>query len=70
MNDDRILDIIVWLHLLDPSKAKLSGTLEYLRDLNPKVLHACHCTDLNSKIALASVINLAEVGSGMVLRYI
>jgi len=70
MNDDRILDIIGWLHLLDPSKAKLSGTLEYLRDLNPKVLHACHCTDLNSKIALASVINLAEVGSGMVLRYI
>jgi len=69
MNDDRILDIIGGLHLLDPSKRKLSGTFEYLKDLNPKVLHACHCTDLRSKIALASAINLEEVGSGMVLKY-
>ena len=70
MNDDRILDIVGGLHLLDPSKPKLSGTLDYLKDLNPKTLHACHCTDLRSKIALANVVKLEEVGSGMVLEYL
>lgn len=70
MNDDRILDIVGGLHLLDPSKTKLSCTLSYLKDLNPRTLHACHCTDLRSKIALANVVKLEEVGSGMVLEYL
>lgn len=69
MKDDRILDIVGGLHLLDPSKPKLSGTLDYLKDLKPKTLHACHCTDLRSKIALANVVKLEDVGSGMVLEY-
>jgi 7,8-dihydropterin-6-yl-methyl-4-(beta-D-ribofuranosyl)aminobenzene 5'-phosphate synthase len=70
MNDNRILDIIGGLHLLDPSKPKLSGTLGYLKDQNLTTLHACHCTDLRSKIALANIVNLQEVGSGMVLEYL
>jgi 7,8-dihydropterin-6-yl-methyl-4-(beta-D-ribofuranosyl)aminobenzene 5'-phosphate synthase len=70
MNDDRILDIFGGLHLLDPSQSKLSGTLDYLKDLKPKTLHACHCTDLRSKIALANAVNLEEVGSGMVIEYL
>jgi 7,8-dihydropterin-6-yl-methyl-4-(beta-D-ribofuranosyl)aminobenzene 5'-phosphate synthase len=70
MNDSRILDIIGGLHLLDPSKPKLSGTLDYMKDLKPKTLHACHCTDLRSKIALADVVNLEEVGSGLFLKYL
>ena len=69
MNDDRILDIVGGLHLLEPSKSKLSGTLDYLKELNPKVMHACHCTDLRSKIALSKVVKLEEVGSGLVLEY-
>ncbi len=70
MNDDRILDIIGGLHLLNPSRTKLDLTLGYLEKLQPKALHACHCTDLRSKIALANVVNLKEVGSGMVLEYL
>ena len=70
MNDDRILDIVGGLHLLDPSKLKLSDTLDYLKDQKLKTLHACHCTDLRSKIALANVVKLEEVGSGMVLKYL
>ena len=69
MNDDRILDIVGGLHLLDPSKPKLTGTLDYMKDLKPKTLHACHCTDLRSKIALSGVVDVKEVGSGMVLEY-
>jgi metal-dependent hydrolase (beta-lactamase superfamily II) len=30
---------------------------------------ACHCTDLASKVALAGVAELKEVGVGLVLEY-
>jgi 7,8-dihydropterin-6-yl-methyl-4-(beta-D-ribofuranosyl)aminobenzene 5'-phosphate synthase len=70
MKEERILDIVGGLHLLNPSKSKLSGTLDYMKVLKPNVMHACHCTDLRSKIALANVVKLDEVGSGMVLEYL
>ena len=68
--EERIIDIIGGLHLLDPLKEQLQGTLEYMKKLNPKQMHACHCTDLNSKIALSKVVNLKEAGVGLVLEYV
>jgi len=65
----RILDIIGGFHLMDPRKEQLLGTLEYMQALNPEALHACHCTDLNSKIALSNVVDLKEVGVGLILEY-
>ena len=38
-------------------------------ELSRKPVHACHCTDLKSKIALAKVVNLKEVGVGLILHY-
>jgi 7,8-dihydropterin-6-yl-methyl-4-(beta-D-ribofuranosyl)aminobenzene 5'-phosphate synthase len=67
--DDRIIDIVGGLHLLDPTREQLQGTLEYMDELQPKEVHACHCTDLNSKIALSKVVNLEEVGVGLTLEY-
>ena len=67
--EERVLDIVGGLHLLDPSEEQLQGTLEYMKKLKPKQMHACHCTDLNSKIALSRVVNLKEVGAGLVLEY-
>ena len=67
--EERVIDIIGGFHLLNPSEEQLKGTLEYLKDLNPEKVHACHCTDLNSKIALSKVIELNEVGVGMRLEY-
>jgi 7,8-dihydropterin-6-yl-methyl-4-(beta-D-ribofuranosyl)aminobenzene 5'-phosphate synthase len=67
--EERVIDIIGGLHLLDSSKEQLQGTLEYMKKLNPKQMHACHCTDLNSKIALSKVVDLKEVGVGLVLEY-
>jgi len=67
--EERVIDIVGGLHLLDPSKEQLQGTLEYMKKLNPEQMHACHCTDLNSKIALSKVVNLKEVGVGLVLEY-
>ena len=41
----------------------------YLNEIQPKMLHACHCTDLPSKIALSNTLNLKEVGVGLTLRF-
>ena len=67
--DDRIIDIVGGFHLLKPSEKQLRGTLEYMKELQPNEVHACHCTDLNSKIALSKVVNLKEVGVGLTLNY-
>lgn len=67
--EDRVVDIVGGLHLMDPSAEQLQGTLEYLRALSPRSVHACHCTDLNSKIALSGVVELKEVGVGLTLEY-
>lgn len=67
--EERIVDIIGGFHLLDPSEAQLEGTIEYLGSLGSKGIHACHCTDLKSKLALSRVTEVMEVGSGMILEY-
>jgi 7,8-dihydropterin-6-yl-methyl-4-(beta-D-ribofuranosyl)aminobenzene 5'-phosphate synthase len=47
----------------------LSGTLDYFKKLSPGAVHACHCTDLELKIALSRVANVKEVGVGLTLCY-
>lgn len=68
--DSRVLDIIGGFHLLKPSEERMRGTLEYLKKLNPACVHACHCTDLNSKIELSKVCRLEEVGAGLQIEYL
>lgn len=65
--ENRIADIVGGFHLLDPSKEQLEGTIEYFEKEDINEVHACHCTDLKSKIALSKVVNLKEVGSGFTL---
>jgi len=67
--EDRIFDVIGGFHLMDPEKELLDKTVQYFSDINPTNLHACHCTDLKSKIALSKVANLQEVGVGLSLEY-
>ena len=67
--DHRVVDIVGGFHLLNPPAHQLKGTLSYLEALQPKAVHACHCTDLLSKIALSSVIRLKEVGVGLSIKY-
>ena len=68
-NDDRVYDVIGGFHLLNPSQYKLSNTMEYLKKCQPHAVYACHCTDLSSKISLAQVTNVEDVGVGLVLQY-
>jgi len=67
--DDRGVAIIGGLHLLDPPKEQLAGTLEYIKRLNLNALYACHCTDFGSKCALAKVAPVKEVGVGLWVEF-
>ncbi len=67
--ENKVIDIVGGLHLLNPSKEQMQGTLDYMKELQPDELHACHCTDLKSKIALSEVANVKEVGVGLTLGY-
>jgi 7,8-dihydropterin-6-yl-methyl-4-(beta-D-ribofuranosyl)aminobenzene 5'-phosphate synthase len=67
--EERVVDIIGGFHLLEPGETQLRKTLEFLKKVRPASLHACHCTDLKSKIALAGVASLKEVGVGLQLDY-
>jgi 7,8-dihydropterin-6-yl-methyl-4-(beta-D-ribofuranosyl)aminobenzene 5'-phosphate synthase len=67
--EERVIDVIGGFHLIQPIKEQLVGTLDYFAALQPERLHACHCTDLGSKIALSKVAPIREVGVGLVLEY-
>ncbi len=68
-NESRVADIIGGFHLLNPSQEQLAGTIDYFKTLAPEAVHACHCTDLRSKIALSRVADVREVGVGLTIRY-
>jgi len=67
--ETRIHDVIGGFHLQNPSPEQLQKTVAYFAEIKPDHLHACHCTDLKSKIALSTVGNLHEVGVGLKLHY-
>ncbi|MEI7434946.1 MAG: MBL fold metallo-hydrolase [Methanomicrobiales archaeon] len=67
--EERVIDIIGGLHLLAPDQPRLEKTVSYLRNLELKSLHACHCTSLSSKIALSTGCPLQEVGVGLTLGW-
>jgi 7,8-dihydropterin-6-yl-methyl-4-(beta-D-ribofuranosyl)aminobenzene 5'-phosphate synthase len=66
---NKVIDVIGGFHLMQCSAKQLENTLDYFRNLEPVELHACHCVDLYSKIALSGVANLKEVGVGLSLEY-
>jgi 7,8-dihydropterin-6-yl-methyl-4-(beta-D-ribofuranosyl)aminobenzene 5'-phosphate synthase len=60
-----VRDIIGGFHLISPEPERLEKTGAYLGSLSLNALHACHCTSLPAKIALAAQCPLREVGVGM-----
>jgi len=66
--ESRVLDIIGGLHPRGEGP-QLDGTLNYLKGQNLPALHACHCTALPAKVALARVAPLQETGVGLRLEY-
>ncbi|MFA6362713.1 MBL fold metallo-hydrolase [Methanoregula sp.] len=66
--EERVNDIVGGLHLRTAGP-QLDGTLAYLKDRCPDALHACHCTSLAAKVALAQVTPLQETGVGLRLEY-
>lgn len=62
--ENRVTDIIGGLHLLSPTPKQLAKTGKYLNRLHLDALHACHCTALPAKLALATYCPLQETGVG------
>lgn len=69
-NETRIYDIIGGFHLLNPGEDRLIHTSQYLQENQIAAIHACHCTDLSSKLRLSQAAALKEVGVGLVLEYL
>ncbi len=67
--EDRIQAVIGGLHLRNPEPEVLKATVAHLATQNIKELLACHCTDQNSRIALAQLGNLISPTVGLVLEY-
>jgi len=68
-SESRVLDVVGGFHLMDPPVRQMRETLRYFERLRPREVHACHCTDLESKVALAGVATLKDVGVGLDLEY-
>lgn len=67
--ENRVLDIIGGMHLLNPTKEQIDGTINYFKTLNLRYLYPCHCTDLQSKIEFAKYFSVNETGVSMELNY-
>ena len=68
-NEPRVIDVIGGFHLMQPPAKQIQQTSEYFKNLHSKEVHACHCVDLDSKIALSKVSNIKEVGVGLSLKF-
>lgn len=64
-----VTDIIGGLHLLSPEPKRLARTGKYLNRLHLNALHACHCTALPAKLALAGCCPVKDVGVGTRLEW-
>ena len=67
--ENRVADIIGGLHLLSPKPKQLAKTGKYLNRLHLNALHACHCTSLPAKLALAPYCPMQEFGVGMRIEW-
>ncbi|MBN1195103.1 MAG: MBL fold metallo-hydrolase [Methanomicrobiaceae archaeon] len=63
--ENRIADIIGGLHLYRATPDRILKTAEYLEDIAPGEVHACHCTGLRAQVAFANYVNLQETGVGL-----
>jgi 7,8-dihydropterin-6-yl-methyl-4-(beta-D-ribofuranosyl)aminobenzene 5'-phosphate synthase len=65
----KVRDIIGGFHLIRPEPERMKNTAAYLGSLYLKDVHACHCTSLLAKIALAETCPVREVGVGMIFAW-
>lgn len=54
--------------MLNPSENIIAETLDYFKELDIEKAHPCHCVDLKSKIEISKVVDIEEVGSGLVIE--
>ncbi|KHK01436.1 MBL fold metallo-hydrolase [Desulfovibrio sp. TomC] len=65
----RVAAVIGGLHLLANDPALFAATADYLHRAGLAALYPCHCTGLAAKLALARIVPVHEVGSGLRLSF-
>jgi 7,8-dihydropterin-6-yl-methyl-4-(beta-D-ribofuranosyl)aminobenzene 5'-phosphate synthase len=70
LNKNKIRMIIGGFHLQseDPNDIILIKTKEYLGSQEIGIVYPCHCTNLLSKIEIAKVVSIGEIGSGTTIE--
>ncbi len=68
-NEEKIIDIVGGFHLMNPDEKQLTGTLDYLQEINPESIHPCHCTDFSSKAEMRKIFAIDEMGVGYTIEY-
>jgi len=63
--EEKIHRVIGGFHLQNADRKLLDKTLNYLKKQGIGEVYAGHCTDLESKIALAQGLNIKELGVGL-----
>jgi 7,8-dihydropterin-6-yl-methyl-4-(beta-D-ribofuranosyl)aminobenzene 5'-phosphate synthase len=61
---DKVFAVIGGFHLLKASDKRLSKTSDYLKETVKDTAYACHCTDLNAKLAISQRVRIEEVFVG------
>jgi len=69
-NESRVVDILGGLHLVEPSQDRLNETIKYLQGLSLNKLHPGHCSDFQSKIAMAKKLPVKDYGVGLSIEHL
>lgn len=67
--EERILDVVGGMHLIDPPPEQMQGTLDVLHAVSPAALHPAHCTRERFRRVLAHVAPGRDMGVGVRLEY-
>ena len=63
-NENKVCGVIGGFHLFDINE-RLNKTIQYFKEINPKLLYPCHCISLDAKIELGKELKINEVGVGL-----
>lgn len=66
-SDERIYGVIGGYHLFEIDD-RLHKTIEYFKENKVELIYPCHCVSLKAKIEMGRILNIREVGVGLVLQ--
>ena len=66
-SDERIYGVIGGYHLFNVDE-RLHKTIEYFKENKVELIYPCHCVSLAAKIEMGKVLDIKEVGVGLIVE--